>query len=159
MTAALDSYDVRILEALQSQGDLTMAELSERVHLSHSQCSRRVKQLRDAGLIRNFAAILDPTLLGLNLKAYVTVILKHNSQNAEDFRALIRDCPEIPECTMVTGDGDFLLKTYTRDLAHFRELLGQLAQIEVVSSLKSVVVIEDLKNTSALPVYAGNAHR
>lgn len=149
----LDSFDVRILEALQIEGDMTMAELSERVYLSHSQCSRRVKQLRDSGLIRNFAAILDPLALGLALKAYVTVVLKHNSQTATEFRTLIRDCPEILECTMVTGDGDFLLKTYTRDLNHFRELLGKLAAVDVVSTLKSVIVIEDVKNTSALPVY------
>ncbi|MBD9369900.1 Lrp/AsnC family transcriptional regulator [Xanthomonas sp. XNM01] len=151
--SALDSFDVRILEALQVQGDMTMAELSERVHLSHSQCSRRVKQLRDTGLIRRFAAILDATRLGLHLKAYITVTLKHNSQTATDFRALIRDTAEILECTMVTGDGDFLLKAYTRDLPHFRDLLDRLAQVDVVATMRSVIVIEDLKNTSALPVY------
>lgn len=152
--STLDSFDIRILEALQVQGDLTMAELSERVHLSHSQCSRRVKQLRDSGYIKHFAAILDPQALGLGLKAFVTIVLKHNSQSAEEFRALIRDCQEILECNMVTGDGDFLLKVHTRDLNHFRELLGQLAKVEVVSTLKSVIVIEDMKNTSALPVFA-----
>lgn len=151
---SLDAFDVRILEALQVQGDMTMAELSERVYLSHSQCSRRVKQLLDAGLIRHFAAILDPAVLGLAVKAYITVVLKHNSQTATDFRTLIRDCPEILECTMVTGDGDFLLKIYARDLSHFRELLGKLAAVDVVSTLRSVIVIEDVKNTPALPVYA-----
>lgn len=156
---SLDNYDVRILEALQQQGDITMVELSERVHLSHSQCSRRVKQLRDSGLIRNFTAILDPARLGLHLKAYITVTLKSNSQAATEFRVLIRDTAEILECTMVTGDGDFLLKVHTRDLPHFRNLLSQLAQVDVVASMKSVIVIDDLKNTSALPVYphtAGN---
>lgn len=155
--STLDSFDVRILETLQNEGDMTMAELSERVHLSHSQCSRRVKQLRDNGVIDHFAAILSPERLGLNLKSYVSVTLKHNSQTADDFRVLIRDCPEIIECAMVTGDGDFLIQAYTRDLAHFRDLLGKLAQIEVVSSLKSVIVIEDVKRTSALPVYQGTA--
>ncbi|MFT4179162.1 MAG: Lrp/AsnC family transcriptional regulator [Thermomonas sp.] len=150
---ALDSYDIRILEALQVQGDMTMSDLSERVHLSHSQCSRRVKHLRETGLIRGFAAILDPAKLGLQLKAYITVTLKLNSQAATEFRALIRDTAEILECTMVTGDGDFLLKVHTRDLPHFRDLLSQLAQVDVVASMRSVIVIDDLKNTSALPVY------
>ena len=149
----LDSYDVRILDALQARGDMTMAELSERVHLSHSQCSRRVKQLREQGVIRGFTAILDPGRLGLHLKAYITVTLKNNSQAATEFRALIRDTAEILECTMVTGDGDFLLKVHTRDLPHFRDLLSQLAHVDVVAGMKSVIVIDDLKNTPALPVY------
>jgi DNA-binding Lrp family transcriptional regulator len=55
---------------------------------------------------------------------------------------------------MVTGDGDFLLKAYVRDLQHLRDLLGQLSGVEIVGTLKSVIVIDDVKNTSALPVYA-----
>lgn len=152
--ADLDSFDVRILETLQRQGDLTMAELAERVFLSHSQCSRRVKQLRDSGLIQRFAAILDPRALGLGLKVYITVTLKQHSQVAADFHKLVHNCPEILECCMVTGDGDFLLKCYVRDLPHLRELLSQLSGVDAVGTLKSVIVIEDMKNTSALPVYA-----
>ncbi|MFT3755468.1 MAG: Lrp/AsnC family transcriptional regulator [Pseudoxanthomonas sp.] len=150
---ALDTYDIRILEALQVRGDMTMIELSERVHLSHSQCSRRVRQLVESGLIQRFAAILDPARLGLHLKAYITIMLKNNSQSATEFRQMIRDTAEILECTMVTGDGDFLLKVHTRDLPHFRDLLERLSRVDVIASMKSVIVIEDLKNTSALPVY------
>jgi Lrp/AsnC family leucine-responsive transcriptional regulator len=150
----LDSFDVRILEALQKQGDLTMAELADRVFLSHSQCSRRVKHLRDTGLIQRFAAILDPRALGLGLKVYITVTLKQHSQVASEFHMLVTNAPEILECCMVTGDGDFLLKAYVRDLQHLRDLLGQLSGVEIVGTLKSVIVIDDVKNTSALPVYA-----
>jgi len=149
----LDSSDVRILQALQERGDLTMAELADRVHRSHSQCSRRVKQLQDEGIIRGYTAILNPEALGLNLKAYINVVLKQHSQQATAFHELVRDCPEILECCMVTGDGDYLLKTYTRDMAHFRELLGKLASIDMIATLKSVIVVEDLKHTPALPVY------
>ncbi|MFC4526251.1 Lrp/AsnC family transcriptional regulator [Dyella halodurans] len=150
----LDSFDVRILQELQERGDLTMAELAERVYRSNSQCSRRVKQLQDMGVIRRYAAVLDPEKLGLKLKAYVTVVLKQHSEEAATFHQLVRDCPEIMECSMVTGDGDYLLKTYTRDIPHFRELLGKLVSIELVGTLKSIIVVDDLKETSALPVYA-----
>jgi Lrp/AsnC family leucine-responsive transcriptional regulator len=150
----LDDFDVRILEMLQDRGDLTMEELSEKVCRSYSQCSRRVKQLREAGFIQKFAAILDPQTLGLTIKAYISVVLVQHSQNATEFHDLIQQCPEVLECSMTTGDGDFLLKVYTRDLVHFRELLRQLASIKQVATLKSSIVVEDTKNTSALPIYS-----
>lgn len=149
----IDSSDVRILQTLQERGDLTMAELAEQVHRSHSQCSRRVKQLQDAGIIKRYAAILDADALGLKLKAYVSVVLKHHQEEATAFHALVRDSPEILECCMVTGDGDFLLKLYTRDMAHFRQVLGKLARTDLVATVKSAIVVEDVKQTSALPIY------
>ena len=150
----LDAFDVRILQELQEKGDLTMAELADRVYRSNSQCSRRVKQLEDMGVIRRYSAVLDPEKLGLNLKAYVTVVLKQHSEEASAFHQLGRDCTEIMECSMVTGDGDYLLKIYTRDIPHFRELLGKLVSVDLVGTLKSIIVVQDLKETSVLPVYA-----
>ena len=150
----LDQHDLRILDALQRQGDITMIELAEVVHLSQSQCSRRVKQLQASGLIRNYAALLEPTRLGLNLKCYVHVRLRHNADPASAFRGLVEECPEILECAMVTGDGDFLIKTVTRDLEHFREILGRVAACSEISDMRSSIVVEELKGTTALPLGA-----
>lgn len=150
----LDQHDLRILETLQKQGDITMLELAAVVHLSHSQCSRRIKQLRADGLIRAYAALLEPNRLGLNLKCQVNVTLRHNADPATAFRTLVADCPEIVECSMVTGDGDFLLKTITRDLSHFREVLGRIAECGEVSDMRSSIVVEEVKTTTALPLSA-----
>ena len=153
----LDQHDLRILDTLQRQGDITMMELAEVVHLSHSQCSRRIKQLRGAGLIRGYAALLEPVRLGLGLKCYVHVRLRHNADPASAFRELVEECPEILDCAMVTGDGDFLIKTVTRDLDHFREILGRVAACGEISDMRSSIVVEDLKASTALPLSAYRA--
>lgn len=153
-SSRLDQHDLRILEALQRRGDITMTELSEVVHLSHSQCSRRIKQLQAAGLIRSYVAVLEPDALGLGLKCYVHVRLRHNADPASAFRSLVGDCPEILECSMITGDGDYLIKTITRDLEHFREILGRIAECGEVSDMRSSIVIEEMKETTALPLAA-----
>lgn len=150
--AQLDAIDIRILDALQQKGDLTMAELAEQVFRSHTQCSRRVRRLEELGIIQGYAATLSPAALGLKLKAYINVTLLRHSTQAVEFHNMIRDCPEVVECSMVTGDGDFLLKVYTRDMEHFRELLSKLSSVDIVGTLKSVIAISDLKNVSSLPL-------
>lgn len=153
-SSRLDQHDLRILDTLQRRGDITMAELSEVVHLSHSQCSRRIKQLHAAGLIRGQVALLDPAPLGLGLKCYVHVRLRHNADPAPAFRGLASERPEILECSMITGDGDFLIKTITRDLEHFHEILGRIAECGEVSDMRSSIVVEEVKDTTALPLAA-----
>lgn len=153
-SSRLDQQDLRILDALQRRGDITMTELSEVVHLSHSQCSRRIKQLQAAGLIRGYVALLNPVPLGLGLKCYVHVRLRHNADPAPAFRGLADGSPEILECSMITGDGDFLIKTVTRDLDHFHELLGRIAECGEVSDMRSSIVVEEMKETTALPLAA-----
>jgi DNA-binding Lrp family transcriptional regulator len=148
----LDATDIRILAALQQEGDLTLEQLAERCHVSPSRCSRRVQRLRDEHYIRHIAAILDPQKLGLSIKAYITVVLLRHSEKAEAFHSLVRRAPEVLECSMITGDADFLLKVCTRDLKTFRVFLDDLAATNQVATIRSSIVIDEMKNTSALPL-------
>ena len=150
----LDRHDLRILDELQRRGDITMTELSEVVHLSHSQCSRRIKQLQATGMIRGYVAMLEPEQLGLGLKCYVHVSLRHNADPATSFRSLVDECPEIVECAMITGNGDFLIKTLTRNLEHFHEILGRVAECAEVSDMRSSIAVENVKETTSLPLSA-----
>src|SRR5215469_2224890 len=98
MTAArlLDSFDRRILAELQVQGDLGPAELSERVRLSPSQCSRRLQRLKTEGFVERTVALLSPGHLNLGVSAYVLITLRsHDPERIEAFQKLVRTSAEI----------------------------------------------------------------
>jgi len=148
----LDRIDLKILSVIQDKADIRMEELGTKVGLSTSQASRRMDNLRREGYISRIAAILDPQLLGLSIKAYIMVGLMPHVEIAHGFHDLVKRSPEILECSMTTGDTDFLLKVQTKDLKSFRALIAALTATKQVATLKSSIVIEETKNLSALPV-------
>jgi Lrp/AsnC family leucine-responsive transcriptional regulator len=150
----LDRIDVKILAALQEKGDLRMEDLGKRVGLSTSQASRRVDRLQADGYITRIAAILSAERLGLEIKAYIMVGLMPHVEIAHAFHDLVKRTPEILECSMTTGDTDFLLKVQTKDLKTFRQLIAALTGTKQVAALKSSIVIEETKNLVALPIPA-----
>ena len=100
----LDRYDLNILAELQRNAALSNQELAERIGLSPSPCSRRVKQLEDDGYITGQVALLDRKKLGLSLTAYVLIGMdRHTPERFEHFQDEIRKCPEVLECCLVTG--------------------------------------------------------
>lgn len=148
----LDRIDLKILTVIQDKADIRMEELGAKVGLSASQASRRMESLRRDGYITRIAAILNPQQLGLSIKAYIMVGLMPHVEVAHNFHDLVKRSPEILECSMTTGDTDFLLKVQTRDLKSFRALIHALTSTKQVATLKSSIVIEETKNLSALPV-------
>jgi Lrp/AsnC family leucine-responsive transcriptional regulator len=155
----LDRTDLKILAAMQENGDLGMEELGTRVSLSTSQASRRLERLRREGYITRVAAILNPERLGLGIKAYILVGLVPHVEVAHAFHNLVKRSPEILECSMTTGDTDFLLKVHTRDLKTFRQLIAALTATKQVAVLRSSIVIEETKNLTMLPIPVNAATR
>ena len=154
----LDSYDLRILSALQERGDIGPVELSQVVALSPSQCSRRLQALRKAGYVRAVRAVLDPGLVGIGISAYV--LLTMTSQAAEAFHAKMRALDEVLECQKLTGAADMILKVATRDLASFNRLLTRhVLGAPEVATAQSSIILEDVKSTTALPLYGAGAGR
>lgn len=153
----LDRTDLKILSAVQEKGDLTMEELGARVSLSTSQASRRLDRLRRSGYIARVTAVLDPERLGLGIKAYIMVGLVPHVEIARTFHELVKKSPEILECSMTTGETDFLLKVQTKDLKTFRALLAAITGTKQVAALKSSIVIEETKNLTALPIPTASA--
>ncbi len=89
----LDKTDLRILSELQLNGRLTNVELAERVALSPSPCLRRLKQLEESGVIRQYVALLDPAKIGLGLQAYVRVVLeKRGNTHVQSFIDAVQRC-------------------------------------------------------------------
>jgi Lrp/AsnC family leucine-responsive transcriptional regulator len=150
----IDKYDLQILDTLQRTGRCTSVELAELVHLSASQCQRRMKKLEDSGLIKQYVALLDARSLGLEVEAIVSVTLSSQGGNpAEQFRQVIAQHPEILECHAVTGEEDYVLKVITHNLKEFSDfLMEHLMSLPIVASVRSNVLLQELKSTTALPL-------
>jgi Lrp/AsnC family leucine-responsive transcriptional regulator len=150
----IDKYDLQILDTLQRTGRCTSVELAELVHLSASQCQRRMKKLEDSGLIKQYVALLDAHSLGLEVEAIVSVTLSSQGGNpAEQFRQVIAQHPEILECHAVTGEEDYVLKVITHNLKEFSDfLMDHLMSLPIVASVRSNVLLQELKSTTALPL-------
>ncbi len=148
----LGKTDRRILELLQKDGRMTNLQLAERVALSPSACLRRVRALEEAGVIRGYAALLDPAKVGLGLLAFVTVKLEKRGRMPTDaFAKACRDWPEVAACHATTGDMDYLLRVHVEDLAHFsRFVMDSLLRHPGVIDVKSSFVLEQVKETTAL---------
>ena len=155
--AALDRTDLRLLALLQRAGRASNADLAAQVNLSPSACLRRIQRLESAGVVAGYAARLDPKALGLGLQAFVRVQLeKHGAPGIERFVRAVQDWDEVVACHALTGDMDYLLHVYVRDLEHFsRFLLDRLLDASGVADVNSSIVLRTVKGFSGLPLPAG----
>lgn len=154
MSKGLDAIDQRILNELQRNGRLSIVELASRVHLTKTPCSERVKRLEKSGVIKSYGAIIDPSRVNMNHVTVVHVSLVQTSDNSlEEFNVAIKDLPEVQSCLMIAGQFDYMLKVRTRDIAHFRELLGEkIAKLPGVMQTHSYAVMETVKDTTWIEV-------
>ena len=154
MMTPLDGFDLKILRALQEDGRLTNIELSEKIALSASQCSRRRARLEAEGVIRGYQARLDPAKIGLGLLVVISVTLAtHNRDNARRFAQLVNSLPEVLEAFSLTGEMDYHLKVATPDLAGLSEFVNEiLLPHESVQHVKTSIVLNTLKRDGALPL-------
>ncbi|KZZ41829.1 AsnC family transcriptional regulator [Thalassolituus sp. HI0120] len=150
---ALDRTDRRILELLQHDGSLSNLELAERIGLSASPCSRRVKALEDCGVIEGYRAHLDAKKLGLNLMALISVSMdRHTPERFETFEQLLQQCPQVLECYLITGQSaDYVIKVVVEDMEDFQQfLLGTLTRIDGVTGVHSSFVMRKVLDRSAI---------
>jgi len=154
MNKALDAIDQRILDELQRNGRLSIVELASRVHLTKTPCSERVKRLEKTGVIQSYRAMVDPARVGMNHVTVVHVSLVQTSDNSLDtFNEAIRDIPEVQSCLMIAGQFDYMLKVRTRDITHFRELLGEkISKLPGVMQTHSYAVMETVKDTTWIEI-------
>ncbi len=144
----------RILTELQRNGRLTNQELAQRVNLSPSPCWRRVKDLEESGVIRGYAALLDPEKVGVPVCVFTLINLEmHSSESLEAFQEAVRIRPEILECYAITGDADFLLKIRVPDIRSYERLLNDVIfRIPGVKQVKSSFTLREVKYDTALPL-------
>ncbi|WP_271898838.1 Lrp/AsnC family transcriptional regulator [Candidatus Phyllobacterium onerii] len=150
----LDPSDRKILTCLQEDGRLTNNELSERINLSPSQCSRRRSRLEEEGYIRGYRAEIDREKLGLGIVNIISVTLAtHNRDNAQRFSELISKLPQVMEAHALTGEMDYFIKVVTPDLRGLSTFVNEvLLPHESVQHVKTAIVLDTLKEDGRLPI-------
>ena len=150
----MDRTDLKILDALQSDGRLSNQRLSEMVGTSIAACWRRVRALEDSGIIDGYAALLNRQQLGLNLCAFVHITLaRHVKESTAPFEEAVMARPEVMECFATTGDADFILRVVTTSIETLDRFLEDfLFGLPQISQVRSNIALRELKLNTALPL-------
>lgn len=150
----MDGFDIKLLEALQSDGRLTNSDLAEQVGLSASQCSRRRAALEETGVIAGYPAQLSQDAVGLGVTAHVHVTLAtHSPENAQRFADLVNGLDEVQEACSLTGEADYLIKLVSADLRSLARILNEVfLPHQSVAHLRSSIVLDQIKLTTRLPL-------
>ena len=149
----LDLIDRRILIELQADGRMTNVELARRADITAPPCLRRVRRLEEAGIIRGYHADTDPALLGWEIVFFAMIGLDSQKETVlAGFEAMVADWPEVRECHMIRGGGDFLLRLVARDTAHMNVLTQRLTGAPSVSRVQTLQTIRTSLNLAGVPL-------
>ena len=151
----LDRFDRQILDLLQLDAGLSNQEIAERVGLSASPCSRRIRSLEERGFIDQRITLINRKAVNLNLIAIVGIRMdKHTPDRFARFESAIADIDEVIECFLITGqDSDYQLKVAVPDMDHYHNvLLKQITTIDGVDGVHSSFLLRDIIKSKPLPL-------
>jgi DNA-binding Lrp family transcriptional regulator len=149
----LDAIDRRIIAELQHDGRMTNVELARRAEITAPPCLRRVRRLEEAGIIRGYHADTDAAQLGWEIMFFAIVGLESQKETVlSAFERLVADWPEVRECHMIRGGGDFLLRLVARDTAHENQLTQRLTGAPSVSRVQTLQTIRTSRNLAGVPL-------
>ncbi len=154
MSQEIDGVDARILDIIQRDAALSVAEIAERVGLSSSPCWRRIKRMEEAGLINGRVTLINNQALGLNFEVIANVKLALPSrENLEAFERLVQGWDEVTQCMTVTGAVDYIIHVVTTDMHNYDNFLrDKLLGSALVSDVQSRIIMRVSKRTTALPL-------
>ncbi|MBA4784609.1 MULTISPECIES: Lrp/AsnC family transcriptional regulator [Pseudorhizobium] len=143
----LDTYDRKILEIVADDGRISLTDLSNRIGLSKTPCTARLKRLIDESYIQGFRAVLNPQKLGLDHVAFAEVTLSDTREKALlEFNQAVSRIREVEECHMIAGRYDYLLKVRTPNIRRYREILGErISSLPHVASTSTSVAMQSVK--------------
>jgi DNA-binding Lrp family transcriptional regulator len=152
-TIPIDRADRRLLLELSQYGRATNVELAQAVHLSASAVARRQRALEDGGVVRGYAADIDPSAFGFNTTVVVQVTLKGQSEaDLSEFELAVQQCDSVLRCWLMSGRDDYLLILLVRDLVDFERVhKTQLSRLPHVAHIQSSFALRDVVRR-ALPV-------
>jgi Lrp/AsnC family leucine-responsive transcriptional regulator len=154
-STTLDRFDRQILELIQQDAGLSNQDIAEKVGLSASPCSRRIKSLEERGFIDQRITLVNRKAVNLNLIAIVGIRMdKHTPERFARFEQAIREIDEVIECLLVTGqDSDYQLKVAVPDMDHYHNvLLKHITTIEGVDGVHSSFLLRDIIKSKPLPL-------
>ena len=150
----LDEIDRRILVELQRDAGQSLEALGAAVNLSRNACWRRVKHLESTGVIRKRVALLDPDKLDLKLSVFIQIRTRHHDAAwLAEFARAIEATPEVTGAYRMSGDLDYLLHARVADMAEYDALYKRLTARIELSDVSASFVMEEIKATTALPVF------
>jgi len=154
MKLKLDATDRKILEILQSDSNITNAQLAQEIGLSPAPTLERVKKLENAKVIKSYHATIDLASVGIGVSTFVMVTLKgHNKENIDKFINAVGKIEEVIECHHLTGQADFLLKVVSSDIPSYQTLmLEKVSNIDVVDNMQSMVILSTFKDSKVIPI-------
>lgn len=149
----LDRTDYRILDEIQKDATLSLAEMASRANLSANACWRRVKRLDDEGFILRRVGILDHGKLGASLTVFVTIrTAEHSEEWLDRFNRTVSSIPEIVEIYRMNGDIDYLLKIRVADIASYDLIYKRLIRSINLFDVSSAFAMEEIKTTTVIPL-------
>lgn len=150
----MDAFDIKILEVIQQNNRLTADQLSDLVNLSASACQRRIKRLRDDGVIEAEIAVLSPPAVGRSLMMVVGVTLeREHPEIIKNFKDSMRNMPEVMQCLYVTGDPDFVLILTARSMEHYEEFTQRFFfENPNIKRFQTSVVMDRVKMGLSVPL-------
>ena len=149
----MDPLDRKILEVLQDDATLSVAEVAKRIGLSTTPCWRRIQRLERDGVIHRRVALVDPEKLNLGVTVFVAVrTSQHTIEWMEKFTRAVDDIPEIVEFYRMSGETDYLLRVVVPDIAGYDAIYKKLIAAADLSDVSSSFAMERIKYTTALPV-------
>ena len=149
----LDSIDRQILRELQADARITNVELARRVGISAPPCLRRMRRLEETGVVRGYAAEIEQAAVGWPITFFALVGLESQKEAAlASFERTVAAWPEVRECHMIRGGGDFLLRVVARDNAHENRLTEALTGLALVARVQTLQTIRTAHRPAGLPL-------
>jgi len=150
----MNKLDIKLLNLLQEDAMLPVAEIAEKIGSSKSVCWRRIQRLQEDGVIKSRVALLNHNKVGLDVILFTQVkMTAHGRKSLPNFIEAIKALPQIMECHTLMGNVDFLLKIAVKDIQEYQDLWWHhLSQIEGVQEINSTIAMTTEKHTTKLPL-------
>jgi Lrp/AsnC family transcriptional regulator len=150
---SLDPIDIKILERLQNDCTVSVAEIGKEVGLSTTPCWRRIQKLEESGVIQRRVAILDAAMVNAGVTVFVSIKTdQHSIAWLEKFHSAVSDLPEVVEFYRMSGDVDYLMRVVVPDIASYDAFYKKLIARVEIAKVSSAFAMEQIKNTTALPL-------
>ena len=150
---SLDPFDKKILDCLQDDADMALADVARQVGLSTTPCWRRINRLQEAGVIRARVALLDRKAVNAGVTVFVAVRTnQHNGQWLARFAKAIASFPEVMDCYRMSGEIDYLIRLVLPDIDAYDTFYKRLIAKVELSDVTSMFAMEEIKSTTRLPL-------
>jgi Lrp/AsnC family transcriptional regulator len=149
----MDRIDLHILEILQEDASVTVADVASRVGLSPTPCWKRIQKLELTGVLQKRVAIVAPQKVGIGLSVHISIQTgDHSSDTLENFVRAVSAMPEVMEFSRLAGEIDYVLRVVAPDIAAYDAFYKRLTAIVPLRSVSSHFVLQKIKSTTALPL-------